>query len=159
MSNRYMFLAAVLATPGLVYAQKGTGAATGMAREQVKPATQALSGTVTSIVTGACEKTTGKAPLGTHVILLTTDKKTVNLHLGPAGAEVVKEVLAAVKEGSKVEAAAFQTAALPADQFIAKSVTVDGKTLQLRDDTLRPAWAGAMGGGGRGPGGGPGPCF
>jgi hypothetical protein len=97
--------------------------------------------------------------IGTHLLLQTADKKVINLHLGPSAADVVKELLATVKDGSKVEAMAFQTSRLPADQFIAKSVTVEGKTVQLRDDNLRPAWAGTIKGAGKGKGMGQGPCF
>ena len=145
------------ANPTGLEAQKGTGSATGVAREQVKPALETLSGTVTSIKTGACEKTTGRAVNGTHLLLQTPDKKEVNLHLGPSLADEVKQVLQSVKSGSHVEAVAFHTSRLPADQLIAKSVTVEGKTLQLRDENLRPTWAGTFKGSGGGKG--TGPCF
>jgi hypothetical protein len=37
-----------------LYAQKGTGASSGVARDAVKPALESLVGTVTSIKTGPC---------------------------------------------------------------------------------------------------------
>jgi hypothetical protein len=36
----------------------------------------------------------------------------------------------------------FQTDKLPKDQFIAKEVAINGESTVLRDDKLKPVWAG-----------------
>ena len=125
-------------------AQRGTGERKGVARQAVKPVVQTIVGTLKEIKTGPCEETTGGSPIGTHLIILQADKETYNLHLGPASE--VKDVVGIIRVGDEVEATAFRTARLPEGQYIAVSVKSGGKEIVLRDDTLRPRWAGGGGG-------------
>ena len=114
-----------------------------MARQPVKPAVQTIVGTLKEIKTGPWEHTTGRSPIGTHLILQ-AEKATYNLHLGPASE--VKDVVATVRVGDKVEATAFRTERLPEEHYIAVSVKSGDKEIVLRADSLRPRWAGGGGG-------------
>jgi len=133
-----LFAWAVLAAE--IYAQKGMGDRSGVARLAVKPEVVSLSGTVLEVETGPCEKTTGRSTLGTHFLLETPDGESLNIHLGPA--VDVKFVAKALAVGSTVSVEAFRTAKMPENHYTAQSVTSGDRTLVLRDENLRPVWAG-----------------
>ena len=78
-------------------AQRGVGDDAGIARQAVKPAVVSLSGKITSVETGPCMSTTGRAEVGTHVHLETPKGRALNIHLGPQ-AEVDQNVLRCVGE-------------------------------------------------------------
>ena len=124
-------------------AQKGTGETTGVARQATKPAIQEMSGTVTDVIVGACANTTGGSVQGAHLSMRTDAGQLVELHLGPLDA--VEDIVEQVPAGTRVSFEAFRTEAMPADTYVAKSITVDDEVLRLRDDTLRPTWAGGRG--------------
>ncbi len=130
-----------------VYAQKGVGDETGLARQAVKPALNSFSGTVVSVDTKVCEKTTGHGEIGTHFFLKTDQNETLNIDLGWSDADVVKGVAKNLTVGKQVTVVAFRTEKMPKERYVAKSLTIDGKTTDLRDENLRPVWAG--GGAGR----------
>jgi hypothetical protein len=134
---------------GAAYAQKGTGDATGVAQQAVKPEIVAISGKLLEIKTGPCEATTGHSSVGTHIILETAEKEKVNVHLGPAAA--VAETVAKLTVGQEITVKAFRTDKLKNHHYVATSITFDKTTVEFRDDTLRPVWA-QGGGAGRGPG-------
>jgi hypothetical protein len=138
-------LAATTAPP--VQAQKGTGDPTGVAQQSPRPKVQTFSGTVVAIETQPCEKTTGKGLVGTHVLLKTEKGEKLNVHLG--WADAVADTAKQLSAGKKVEVTAFRTDKLPEGHYVAQTLKFDGKTVQLRDEDLRPEWAG--GGGRRGP--------
>jgi len=93
--------------------------------------------------------TTGRSLLGSHFIMTTADKKKVNIHLGPAG--TVDFVTKNLSEGQKVQVAAFRTDKMKVGHYVAQTLTFDSRTVELRDENLRPAWAGRGGPGwGRG---------
>ena len=145
-----LYATAVLVALGLfatsAFAQKGTGDSTGVAASGDRPALITLSGTVTAVKEGPCTSTTGRSPMGTH-LLLDTEDGPVNLHLGPT-AEVTG-LRAAVDVGSDVTAEAFRTDALPDGAYVAVTVTTGDTTHRLRDaTTLRPEWARGEGRGG-----------
>ena len=157
---------AAIGSPAL--AQRGTGDDQGIARSGVAVEPAVVAGTVTDVMQTTCEATTGRSPVGVHLIVETAEGVSLNLHLGPLTA--MDDVLAAVEAGDGIEAAAFRTDALADGNYVAKALTVDGETFTLRGDDLRPVWAGAgrgagqgsgLGrgqGGGMGPGLGFGPC-
>jgi len=130
-------LAAMLLASQAV-AQRGTGEPGGVARQKAKPKIVKIEGVITAIKTGPCEKTTGKSPIGSH-LLLKGKKASYNLHLGPESA--VKDIVGKANVGDRVNATAFRTGRLPKDHMIAVKVEVGGKEFVLRDDTLRPRWA------------------
>jgi hypothetical protein len=121
------------------HAQKGMGERTGVARSVAKPEVVSLSGKVLATETGPCEKTTGKAVVGSHFLLETAEGKMLNIHLGPADAVdyIVKQLIV----GKEVTVRGFRTAKMPQDHYVAQSVAFGETTVQLRDEGLRPFWA------------------
>ena len=126
-----------------VLAQRGTGDEQGIVRSGVAVEPAAVAGIVTDVMQTQCAETTGRSPVGVHLIVDAPDGEPINLHLGPLTA--MDDVLAAVQEGDVIQAEAFRTDALAADNYVARTLTVDGRTFALRDDDLRPVWAGGTG--------------
>lgn len=144
-----LLAAFLLAMPAT--AQKGAGEATGVAQQAVKPAVITLTGEVVEIQTGPCENTTGRSPIGTHLIVQSADGAKLDIHLGPENA--VDHIVDQLTTGQALTFEAFRTEQLPDDAYIAKSLRLDDKVIYLRDDNLRPSWAYGRGmGQGRGPG-------
>ena len=135
-------IAAMLGDMGLpaAHAQKGVGDDTGVARQAIRPEIVTLQGTVTAVETGPCKNTTGRALVGTHVLLKASDGKTLNVHLGPA--PVVESTAKLLAKDAEVKVTAFRTGAMPENHYVAQSLTVGEETVTLRDETLRPDWAG-----------------
>ncbi len=128
--------------------QKGLGDRTGIARSGERPEVVSLAGQLVEFDTHRCEKTTGPAPLGTHLILKTTDGRTINLHLGPSTA--VERLVTGMKEGISLRVRAFRTKEMEKNAYVAVSLRGRGRTVVLRDpDSLRPVWAGQQGKQGR----------
>jgi predicted Fe-Mo cluster-binding NifX family protein len=84
--------------------------------------------------------TTGRSPLHTYFVMKTPDGKTVNVHLGPADA--VESVAKRLSRGEQVKVEAFRTKKTANRHYIARSLTIGDRTMELRDKTLRPTWAG-----------------
>ena len=129
----------------LAYAQKGMGEPTGVARRAVKPELTSFAGNIVAVVTEPCEKTTGRGVVGTHVLLRTKKGRQRNVHLGWSVA--VEDIASRLTVGKKVGVTAFRTEKMPEGHYVAQSLEFDGNTVQLRDENLRPFWAGR----GRGP--------
>jgi predicted Fe-Mo cluster-binding NifX family protein len=70
----------------------------------------------------------------------TGKEKEVNIHLGPTPA--VDSLAKQLSCGQKVNVEAFRTKRLEKGHYIARSVTIGGKTIELRDKNLQPKWAG-----------------
>jgi hypothetical protein len=126
------------------YAQRGIGEPVGVAGQAVKPDVATLVGTVAKVDTGPCESTTGGSLLGTHFLLEGANGKMLNIHLGPAAA--VKTVADDLVTGMEITVEAFRTKEMQDGHFVAKSLSYGERTVVLRDESLRPVWAG----GGRG---------
>jgi len=120
-------------------AQKGMGDPTGVARQAVKPKVVSLSGKVVAVETGPCEKGTGWGYVGTHFLLKMPKGQKLNIHLGPA--EAVDYVTEQLQVGEKVTVDAFRTTKMSKNHYVAQSLALDGTTIRLRDETLRPTWA------------------
>lgn len=132
--------AALLVAAGPADAQRGVGDPEGVGRWDTPPPTETIAGQVTDVRIAECEHTTGHADLGAHVFLATADGRTLNVHLGPI--EALEDFVAGLDDGDSVSAEAFHTEAMPADHFVAVTVTVDGETFRLRAaDDLQPVWA------------------
>lgn len=139
-------MAGCLLTAAPAVAQRGMGDAEGMARNPQAAEYVDLSGTVSEVVTGPCEMTTGRAAVGAHVIVQSDTLGRINVHLGPAAA--VEALLDHLEPGVALTAEAFRTDRMPADAYVAKTVHVGDADYVLRGDDLRPAWAiGPRGGG------------
>ncbi|MDZ7717878.1 MAG: hypothetical protein U5K72_03535 [Balneolaceae bacterium] len=131
----------ILFTVMPVSAQKGVGDATGIAREVEKPAIESFEGVLEQIKTGPCEHTTGHAYIGTHLFLKTGNSNQIlNIHLGAAYA--LESYVKGLEAGQIIEVQAFRTDAMEQGQYIAKEITANGQVLQLRNENLRPFWAG-----------------
>ena len=121
------------------YAQKGVGDYEGVARRRVKPAVVHLSGIVQQIETHPCESATGRAELGTHLILEDAQKHEFNIHVGPA--TEVADIVRQLHTGRKIGVLAFRTAKMPAEQYVAKTLILGDRAIRLRDFMLRPYWS------------------
>jgi len=121
-------------------AQRGMGERTGVARQAVRPEVVTLKGKVVRVETAPCQNTTGRSRAGTHLVLKTAKGEKLNIHLGPAAA--VKDTADRLSAGLKVKVEAFRTEKMTENHYVAKSLTFDGTTVELRDESLRPRWAG-----------------
>jgi hypothetical protein len=130
-------------TNSVAEAQRGIGQTSGIARQGLEVQRVTLSGVVVEVEVGPCENTTGRSLVGTHFFLKTPDGKTLNIHLGPA--DQMEEIVDALRVEEKVQVQAFRTERMQADHYVARSITVGGEVLRLRDDNLRPVWAGPPG--------------
>ena len=123
------------------HAQRGQGDLTGMGMESDKPQLVMISGELDHIKTGPCENTTGQAYIGTHLFLRTGDGDTMhNIHLGAAYA--VESYVDKLSIGQNIEVLGFRTEIMEESHYIAKEITANGHTFVLRDEDLRPFWAG-----------------
>lgn len=125
------------------YAQRGMGDTFGVAQQGLNLETVTIQGDVVRVITGPCEKTTGWAEIGSHFILKAEQGKELNIHLGPA--QLVQEVTDMLSSGSNVTTKVFRTEKMPEGHYVAITVTVANKTIRLRDQNLRPVWAGQTG--------------
>lgn len=133
--------------------QRGRGDTVGIARQGVRPEVTRIAGELIEIKTGRCEATTGRAAIGTHLILQSESGKKLNLHLGPANS--VEKIVAGLKIGQQVAADVFRTEKHVEGDYVAVRLLLDEKSVSLRDDSLRPTWAnGGQRRGGRGRGNG-----
>lgn len=128
-------------------AQRGTKGGTGVARQATRPEVVTMAGTVVGVETGPCENTTGRAYVGTHFLMKTSEGDTLNIHLGPAG--VVDSVAKKLAQDKEVQVEAFRTEAMKEGHYAACKITCGEETVTLRDDLLRPTWAGGQASGAR----------
>ncbi len=128
----------VAASPAL--AQHGIGEREGVARKAEKPEVVKLSGMIEEVRIHPCNQTTGRSELGVHWMIKSGGGETYNLHLGPAGE--VDDALGLARVGDTVDARAFRTEPMIERHFAAVSIQVGDKSIELRDETLRPRWAG-----------------
>ena len=84
--------------------------------------------------------TTGRAEIGTHLWLKTPQGTELNIHLGPADA--VESLVKGLSPGTQVMVRGFRTKGLPEGQYVAQSLKDGDTTIRLRDEQLRPVWAG-----------------
>jgi hypothetical protein len=123
----------------MAYAQRGIGDPSGVARQPVKPEVVSLSGKLVEVKIDPCEATTGRSLIGTHLILETVDKTQLNVHLGPTA--IVADVVAKLSIGQNLDAKAFRTDKMKENHYVAQSLTFAKTAIELRDASLRPAWA------------------
>jgi hypothetical protein len=125
------------AAPG----QRGMSDSEGIARRMLKPRLVHISGKLQEIKTHPCENTSGKADLGTHLILKDKQDRELNIHLGPT--PVLSKTVKRLKIGKIIELIGFRTEKMPPNQYVAKTLILNNNILQLRDSDLRPYWAGS----------------
>lgn len=130
---------AVFLFAGSAAAQKGTGEASGIVRQGIRPPVVSLSGQLLEIKTGPCENTTGRYSVGAHLIVKDEKGAKYNIHLGPKNA--LDPVLEQLVIGQSMSFEVFRTERLTKDAHIAKSLRFGYRVVVLRDDNLRPRWA------------------
>lgn len=128
--------------PG-AWAQRGMGDDEGVVWQAVETKKIAIEGTIKEIVVEKCENTTGPFEVGMHLLVTTGEGKQYNVHLGPA--VLIKNLVEPLKEDQSVTVQAFRTEKMPAKDLVAVELKFDGKTVRLRDENLRPVWAGRQG--------------
>jgi len=119
--------------------QRGMGDSMGVAQQRLKPRLVRMSGKLQEIRTHPCENTTGKAEIGTHLILKDKHGRELNIHLGPAPA--VSETVKPLTVGTKLDLVGFRTDKMPPNQYVAKTLILDNHVIQLRGPDLRPYWS------------------
>ena len=118
-----------------VFAQRGTGSGTGVARQAVDLETSTIKGKVAAVETGPCKHTTGRATSGVHILLTVRRGEQQNVHLGPQTA--VQDIVDRLQVGQKVTAKVFHTEAMEEGHFVALTLDIGKDTVQLRDATGR----------------------
>lgn len=136
----FMVLVGSMLSVSVAEAQKGTGEKVGLARQGAQPELLELSGILKEVETGPCRSTTGRAYVGTHLFIETDDSETLNIHLGSA--EAVKDIVSALTIGQHLDLTVFRTERHADGHFVAKVIRTREKNYHLRDETLRPFWAG-----------------
>ncbi len=121
------------------FCQRGAGENAGVGQMAVKPGIVRISGALKAVHTHPCEQTTGKADVGTHLIVKAKDGRELNIHLGPAAA--VGGIVRRLEVGRKLELSGFHTEKMSENHYAATSIVLDGKRIRLRDAALRPYWA------------------
>jgi len=124
-------------------AQRGAGDPAGVARSGNTPEIVTLSGKVLEVQTEPCTNTTGRSTLGTHFLMKTAEGKTLNIHLGPAG--MVESAAKELVQDKAVKVQAFRTEKMKEQHYVAQTLSYDGRSVTLRDETLQPVWAGGAG--------------
>jgi len=120
-------------------AQRGTGEEEGLARRGLQPEMEEISGRLTAIETGPCQRTTGQEYIGTHLMIRTDDGRDLNVHIGAASA--VQSFVDPLKVGQQIEATVFRTDRLPPDHYVAKTLRSGDAVLDVRREDLSPFWA------------------
>ena len=123
------------AAPG----QRGMGDIKGVAQQRLKPRLVLISGKLQEIKIHPCEKTTGKAELGTHLILRDKHGQELNIHLGPA--PELSETVKRLTVGRKLDLLGFRTDKMPPNHYVAQTLILGSRIIQLRDSGLRPYWS------------------
>ena len=136
-------LAVLMTTGTATWGQRGVGDNEGVVRQAIETQRTAIEGTVKEIIIETCENTTGPFGIGMHLLLTTGEKKRYNVHLGPA--VLIKDLVKPLEAGQSVTVQAYRTQKMPAENFVAITLKFDGKTIRLRDENLRPTWAGRQG--------------
>ena len=119
--------------------QLGMGDHKGIVQQGLKPRLVRLSGTLQQIKRHPCESTTGKAELGTHLILENKDGQELNIHLGPASE--VSEIVKQLTVRDRLDLLGFHTDKMPSNHYVAKTLVLANHIIPIRDSDLRPYWS------------------
>lgn len=140
----FVVLAALIAASPVALAQRGLGDEQGVVRQGVETERVSVEGKIKEIVVEECENTTGPFAVGMHLLVTTAEDKQYNVHLGPA--VLIKGMIEPLKTDQAVTVQAFRTEKMAADDLVAVELKFGAKTVRLRDENLRPVWAGGRGG-------------
>jgi hypothetical protein len=129
----------VLTWTAIAPGQLGMGDSKGIAQQRLKPRLIRISGRLQEIKTHPCENTTGKAELGTHLILKDKHGQELNIHLGPTSE--LSETIKWLTVGMKIDLFGFRTEKMSPNHYVAKTLILANHVIQLRDSDLRPYWS------------------
>jgi len=131
-------LSVMIWTPAAL-GQLGMGDSKGIVQQRLKPRLIRVSGRLQRIETHPCESTTGKAELGTHLILKDKDGRELNIHLGPTSE--VSKIVKQLTVSTRLDLLGFRTDKMPRNHYVAKTLIFPNHIIQLRDSDLRPYWS------------------
>ena len=135
----WLSVLSILIWTATTHGQLGMGDRKGIVQQGLKPRLVRLSGILQQIQTHPCESTTGKAELGTHLILEGKDGQELNIHLGPASE--VSEIVKRLTLHTRLDLLGFRTDKMPSNHYVAKTLIFPNHIVQLRDSELRPNWS------------------
>jgi hypothetical protein len=139
--SKLVFFVILMLSFSVCYSQKGANDQYGIARLRQSIAIEKLEVEILKIVEGPCENTMGRSDSGTHLIVRNmADGKQLNIHLGPTNQ--MQTLVALLPPGKKISAEVFRTPKLAEDQYISKELVIDDLVYEIRDQDLRPFWAG-----------------
>jgi predicted Fe-Mo cluster-binding NifX family protein len=110
-------------------------------KQAAKPLLVSLSGELLKVNRKSDTPPARCSSFGVHLSVKTHDGRTVDIYLGPAAA--VDFVTAGLSHGAKVDVNGFQSRGTDKLRYVAQSLTIGDKTVELRDEDLRPVWPGA----------------
>lgn len=119
--------------------QLGIGDNKGIVQQRLKPRLVRISGKLQEIKTHPTENTTGKAELGTHLVLKDKHGRELNVHLGPVPA--VSETVKQLTVGTKLDLVGFCTEKMLPNHYVAKTLILANHVIRLRGSDLRPYWS------------------
>ena len=131
--------AALMLLTTVALAQRGTGEDEGLARRGIQPEMKEISGRLTAIETGPCQRTTGREYIGTHLLVEAEDGRELNIHIGAASA--VQSFVDQLRVGQQIDATVFRTDRLPPDHYVAQTLRAGEQVLEVRREDLSPFWA------------------
>jgi len=95
----------------VAHAQRGMGDTEGVVRSQAVTKQVTGSAVIEEVVVEECKQTTGRYPIGVHLLVKDTDDQSLNLHLGPE--PVLTDITTRLQKGMEISFEAFQTEKLP----------------------------------------------
>ena len=136
MRSRTLFIASLLlALVPFILAQSGMGPSVG--GRHYNPATETtLTGTVENVLQTAGSRGWN----GTH-LSFKTDQGVYDVHVGPSSFLSAQQF--PIAKGEKLEITGSKVQMNGKDVLIARTITKDGKTLELRDAQGIPKWSNA----------------
>jgi hypothetical protein len=150
-----LMLSLALVNPGLAQmggGGGGMGPGGGMGARLYNPQTvTTIKGTVEKLEDLPSMGRGGSRGMEFRGALLKTDQGSLLVHLGPGW--YLDDNKFTLKAGDTLEATGSKVTLNNQPALIAREVTVNGKTLKLRDDQGLPVWRGMGSGPGMGPGG------
>lgn len=135
----FMSIPIVLIWTATTLGQLGMGDSKGIVQQRLKLRLVHITGKLLEIKTHPCENTTGKADLGTHLILKEKQDQELDIHLGPTSE--LSDTIKLLKVGTKVDLFGFRTNKMSPSHYVAKTLILPNHIIPLRDSEFRPYWS------------------
>ncbi len=134
MIYAFMLSMSVSAAP-----QRGAGQGPGMARQFDPPPLQTILGTVEEIQM-IPSPMIPPGRLGLHLEVRDRAGRLMDLHMGPAAA--LSRLSRQLEPGERIRARVYKADWMPRRSYVVQQISFGGETFSLRDEQLRPFWAG-----------------